>query len=59
MEITTHIEGDKIIQILNLVFPVFSIITVMFYLISACTNPGYIIGNEQIQLAKAYAFDVK
>lgn len=36
-----------------------TVVTTLFYLLAAYTNPGYIIGNEEIQLAKAQDFDLK
>lgn len=36
-----------------------TIFTIAFYLLSAYTNPGYIIGNEAVQLAKAQDYNMK
>ena len=36
-----------------------TIFTLAFYLLSAYTNPGYIIGNEAVQLAKAQDYNMK
>jgi len=59
MEIAMHVEGDDTIDILKLLFLIFSAITLMCYLFAAFTNPGYVIGNEQVQLAKAQDYDMK
>ena len=36
-----------------------TVLTIAFYLLSAYTNPGYIIGNEAVQLAKAQDYNMK
>lgn len=41
------------------VFPIFTIITILLFLLSAYTNPGFIIGNELLQLQKAQDSDLK
>jgi hypothetical protein len=48
IRITRHVKGDEIVDVLGFVFPIFAVLTIVFYLRSAYTNPGYVIGNEQI-----------
>ena len=42
------IVDDVLLDILSKAFIPFSILTFIFYLFAAFTNPGYIIGDEQI-----------
>jgi len=46
IEIMIHIEGDKALDLLHVLFPIVSLLTLVAYLYSACSNPGYVIGNE-------------
>ena len=46
MEIMMHIEDDEALDVLVVVFPIISLLTLVAYLYAACTNPGYVIGNE-------------
>jgi len=39
--------------------PILTVISVIFYLLTAYTNPGFVIGNEEIQLKKAVDYDLK
>lgn len=48
MEIMMHIEEDSALDLLQVVFPIISLLTLVAYLYAACTNPGYVIGNEQV-----------
>ena len=48
MEIMLHIENDEALDIMQVVFPIVSLLTLVSYLYAACTNPGYVIGNEQV-----------
>jgi hypothetical protein len=41
------------------VYPAFLTLTLIFYLLAAYTNPGYIIGDEKKQLAKAQEHELK
>lgn len=34
-------------------YPMFLVFTLIFFCLASYTNPGFIIGNEQVQLAKA------
>lgn len=46
--------NDDILTILGLyLLPITSIFTIAFYLMASYINPGFIIGNEEVQLAKA------
>lgn len=39
--------------------PILAIFTIVFYLFASYLNPGYIIGNEEVQLAKAQDYDLR
>ena len=53
LQIVTHVHDDaKLANIGRLFVPLF-LSTILFYLLSAFTNPGLLIGNEQDQLRKA------
>jgi len=42
-----------------LALPILTFGTIVFYLLVSFTNPGFIIGNEEIQLKKAVDYDIK
>lgn len=56
LKICWQIADDLKLNILQSIFIPLSICVMIFYYLAAYTNPGFIIGNEQIQLAKAYDF---
>ena len=39
--------------------PSLAVVTILFYLLASYLNPGYIIGNEEVQLAKAQDYDLR
>ena len=47
MDLMTHIENDDLLDKFKIIFPVSSLITLICYMCAACTNPGYVIGNEE------------
>ena len=47
-------EQDYVLAYFGLLqLPLFAFVTIMFYLYSSYVNPGYVIGDEEVQLAKA------
>ena len=45
---------DNVLTLLGLyILPLTAILTIGFYLSASYINPGFIIGNEEVQLAKA------
>ena len=53
LNIVRHVEGDDFLSVLGMLLVPLSILAITFYLLSAFTNPGLLIGNEQVQLQKA------
>jgi hypothetical protein len=39
--------------------PIFTVFTLYFYLNASYMNPGYIVGDEEVQLAKAQDYDLR
>ena len=51
---------DPVLMFLGyLQLPALAAVTILFYLLASYLNPGYIIGNEEVQLAKAQDYDLR
>ena len=59
INIVNHISEDEFIKVLGLILIPLSIFAITFYLLSAFTNPGLLIGNEEVQLQKAQDWNNK
>lgn len=59
LNIVANVKTDTILNMMGVMLIPFSILSVTFYLLSAYTNPGLLIGNEQVQLQKAQDWNYK
>ena len=51
---------DEVLTTLGFyLLPISAVVTIAFYLAASYINPGFIIGNEEVQLAKAQDYDLR
>lgn len=57
--IVLEIQNDTYLYSLGAAMIPLTLLSIVFYLLSACTNPGLLLGNEEVQLQKAKEWDLK
>ena len=48
LNMANNIKDDGFLSFLKVIFYPFMILSIIFYLMSAYTNPGYLIGDETV-----------
>ena len=59
LNIVAQVKVDKVLDAFGIVLIPLTLLSIVFYMLAAYTNPGLLIGDETVQLKKAQDWNYK